>query len=150
MWRRTCDTGHLGDTLTRHMWTRTHGCAVYGSRWIYMQRHAERPKTPAHRPWTDKRVATWVRVHRKAAQVHVGTWTCTCGHQTQTEGRVTWRRKTQSVDHVGVNWDTQTHSCGQRTDRHIHRQLETDRERDSQRLGQSGLATIPIIVIRYG
>lgn len=29
---------------------------------------------------------------------------------------MTRRQKAQSVDHVGMNRDTQTHSCGQRTD----------------------------------
>ena len=49
---------------------------------------------------------------------------------------------------MGVAWDTQTHRCGRQTDGDIQGQWEMDAERDSHRLGRSGLVTVPKMVIR--
>lgn len=67
----------------------------------------------------------WECVHRTAAQ---STWTCTCGHQIQTQGEMTWRHRTQGLNHLGMTWDTQTYSHGQQTDSHTPGQPETDAE----------------------
>lgn len=48
---------------------------------------------------------------------------------------------------MGVAWDTQTHRCGRQTDGDIQGQWEMDAERDSHRLGRSGLVTVPKMVI---